>query len=182
MTILTALMVALFAGLLMPADQTSDGQFGAVTANLPLQDRLVAAGGLVEPASEARELAAAVVGRIVKVNFREGDHVAVGDVIAEVENDDLKAQLAAAEAMMMVRENELVRLQAGARAQEISAARAELREADAVAAMSRSSLERRIALEEKQSTSKESVEQARADRDTAEARRDLAAQRLSLLV
>jgi multidrug resistance efflux pump len=57
-----------------------------------------------------------------------------------------------------------------------------LREADAVAAMARSTLERRIALAEKQIASKEAVEQASADRDTAEARRDLAAQRLSLLV
>ena len=182
MTILLALMAGLFAALLLPADQTSNGQFGAVAANLPLQNRIVAAGGLVEPASEARELAATVVGRILKMNFQEGDRVAAGDVIAEVENDDLKAQLAAAEAMMIVRENELVRLKVGAREQEISAARAELREADAVATMARSTLERRISLEKKQSASKESVEQARADRDTADARRDLAAQRVSLLV
>ena len=181
-TVLAALVVALFAALLLPADRTGHRQSGAAAASLALHDRLVAAGGLVEPASEARVLAAAVVGRIMKMNFEEGDHVAAGDVIAEVENDDLKAQLAAAEAVVVARDSELIRLKAGARAQEIAAAGAELREADAVATMARSTLERRIALAEKQIASKEAVEQAGADRDTAEARRDLAAHRLSLLV
>ena len=144
--------------------------------------RLVAAGGLVEPASEARQLAATVVGRIVKMNLEEGSHVAAGDVIAEIENDDLKAQLAGAEAALAARANELARLKAGARDQEISAAKAELREADAVAANAGSAFDRRTALGVKQIVSKEAVDQARADRDTAEARRDLLAQRLSLLV
>ena len=48
--------------------------------------------------------------------------------------------------------------------------------------MARSTFERRSALGVKQIVSKEAVDQARADRDTAEARRDLLAQRLSLLV
>lgn len=180
--VLAALMVVLCAALLLPADRTRNGQFGAAAASIALDDRLVAAGGLVEPASEARELAATVVGRIVKINFEEGDRLAAGDVIAEIENGDLRAQLAAGEAIVLARESELVRLQAGAREQEISAARAELREADALAAIARSTLDRRIALGEKQIASKEEVEQARADSETAEARRDLVAQRLSLLI
>ena len=56
------------------------------------------------------------------MNFEEGDHVAAGDVIAEIENDDLKAQLAGAGAALSARRNELARLKAGAREQEISAA------------------------------------------------------------
>jgi HlyD family secretion protein len=144
--------------------------------------RLVAAGGLVEPASESRQLAATVVGRIVKMDIDEGSHVAAGDVVAEIENDDLKAQLAGAQAAVVARGNELVRLKAGAREQEIGAANAELREAEAVAANARSSFERRMALGARQIVSQEVVDQARADRDTAEARRDLLAQRLSLLV
>ena len=164
---------------LLLADWTRSEQLAAAAASPVVNDRLVAAGGLVEPASEARELAAPVVGRIVKMNYEEGDHVAAGDVIAEIENDDLKAQLAGAGAALIARGNELVRLKAGAREQEISAARAELREADAVAAMARSAFERRTALAAKQIVSQEALDQARTDRDTAEARRALMAERLS---
>ncbi|HEX3484003.1 MAG TPA: efflux RND transporter periplasmic adaptor subunit [Micropepsaceae bacterium] len=177
-----ALTLALSGALLVTVEQTS-GTESKAAANAPIaRDRLIAAGGLVEPASEARQLAASVVGRIVKMNFEEGDALAQGDVIAEVENDDLKAQAAGAEAAMAARASELARLKAGAREQEIAAAKAELREAEAVAANAQSSFERRVALGTKQIVSKEVVDQARADRDTAEARRDFLAQKLSLLV
>src|SRR5437016_1673515 len=179
--VLASLTAALFAALLLLADWTKSQELAAAV-NPVIGDRLVAAGGLVEPASEARELAAAVVGRIIKVNFEEGDHVAAGDVIAQIENDDLKAQLTGAEAALMTRENELLRLKTGAREQEISAARAELNEADAVAVMARSTFERRTALAGKGIVSQEGLDQARTDRDTAEARRALMAERLSLLV
>jgi HlyD family secretion protein len=181
--VLANLTVALFAALLLLlADWTRSEQLAAAAASLEVNDRLVAAGGLVEPASEARELAAPVVGRIVQMNFEEGDRVVAGDVIAQIENDDLKAQLAGAGAALIARENELLRLKTGAREQEISAARAELHEAEAVAAMALSAFERRTALEMKGIVSQEALDQARTDRDTAEARRALMAQRLSLLV
>jgi HlyD family secretion protein len=181
-TVLAGSTAVLFTALLLLADRTRGGQSEAAAVSPTVSDRLVAAGGLVEPASEARELAATVVGRIVKMNFEEGDRVDAGDVVAEIENDDLKAQIAGAEAALTARENELVRLKTGARVQEISAARAELREAEAVALMARATLERRSALGAKQAVSKEAVDQAQADRDSAEARRELMAQRLSLLV
>jgi multidrug efflux pump subunit AcrA (membrane-fusion protein) len=81
----------------------------ALAAPTP-RGRLVAAAGLVEPASEARQLEATMVGRLVTLNREEGDHVAAGEVIAEIENADLKAQLAESEAALSVRENELTRL------------------------------------------------------------------------
>src|ERR1700674_3244716 len=116
-TILASSTAALFAALLLLADWTRSEELAAAAASPVVNDRLVAAGGLVEPASEARELAAPVVGRIVKVNYEEGDRVAAGDVIAQIENDDLKAQLSGAEAALMARENELLRLKTGAREQ-----------------------------------------------------------------
>ncbi len=167
------------AVLLWPAEQTRVTTLGSSFA---IRDRMIAAAGLVEPASEARQLAATVVGRLVRVMFDEGNHVANGDVIAEIENDDLKAQLAEAEATAIARESELLRLKTGARPQEISAAKAELREAEATATMARANFERRIVLGDKQIVSKEQVDQARADRDTADARREMLAQKLGLLV
>jgi HlyD family secretion protein len=145
------------------------------------EGRVVAAAGLVEPASEARQLEATVVGRIMKMHFEEGDGVAEGEVIAEIENADVKAQLAKADATLAARSSELSRLKIGARKQEIEEAKAAVREAQSMAVLARSNFERQQALAERQIASKETVEKAIADRDAAEARRALLAERLSLL-
>src|SRR5258707_11167789 len=125
-----ALMVSLIAGLRVTVNQIWPA--GPAFAAPAAPDRFIAAGGCVEPASEARELAATVVGRLT-MTVGEGDHVSAGDLIAEVENEDLKAQFAAAQANQVARTNELARLKAGARVQEISEAKAAVREAEAVA-------------------------------------------------
>jgi len=174
-------MVSLIAGLRLALDQWDAGEAGRAFAATAAPDRFIAAGGCVEPATEARELAATVVGRLT-MTVREGDHVSAGELIAQIENDDLKAQLAAAEASQAARANELARLKAGARAQEIAAATAAVREAEAVAVHARTNFERQAALGMKQIASQEDVERARAERDAALAHRDLLAERLSLLV
>src|SRR5258705_9694193 len=128
-----AVMVSLIAGLRLTVDQWGIWQGGPAFAAQAARDRFIAAGGCVEPGSEARELAATVVGRLT-MTVGEGDHVSAGDLIAEVENEDLKAQLAAAGATGNARANELARLKAGARVQEIAEAKAAVREAEAAAA------------------------------------------------
>ena len=144
--------------------------------------RLIAAAGLVEPASEARQLEGTMIGRLVTMNVSEGDRISAGEVIAEIENSDLKAQLGEAQATLAVRENELKRLLTGARPQEIDQAKAALREAEATAAAAKSNYERQSALEAKKIVSTALVEQALAGRDTTEAHRALVAAQLSLLV
>jgi multidrug resistance efflux pump len=111
----------------------------------------------------------------------EGQHVAAGQVMAEIENLDLKAQVMGAEAALMVRESELLRLKTGARQQEIAEAKAAVREAEAIVANARSNDERQNALGARQIVSTEAVEKAHAERASAEAHRDLLAQRLALL-
>jgi len=143
---------------------------------------MVAAGGLVEPVSESRDLASSVVGRLIKMNKDEGDEVKEREVIAEIENADLKADLAAAQAAVTVRTNELERLLAGARDQERREAQAAVREAEAAVRLARQTFERRQSLGDKRVASQESVDQARSGLDAAEARRALLAERLSLLI
>jgi HlyD family secretion protein len=176
-----AVTVSLIAGLRLTVDQWEIWQAGPAFAAPAVQARFIAAGGCVEPASEARELAATVVGRLT-MTVGEGDHVSAGDLIAEIENEDLKAQLSAAEATGHARANELARLKAGARVQEIAEAKAAVREAEAVAANARTIAERQSALGLKQIVSQEAVERAQSERDAALARRDLLAERLALLV
>jgi hypothetical protein len=67
-----ALMVSLIAGLRLTVDQIWPA--GPAFAAPAAPDRFIAAGGCVEPASEARELAATVVGRLT-MTVGEGDHV-----------------------------------------------------------------------------------------------------------
>jgi HlyD family secretion protein len=144
--------------------------------------RLVAAPGLVEPISGTRQLAATVVGRITSMPVDEGDRVKAGQVVAEIDNADLRAQLAAAKAAVEARQSELQRLQAGAREQERREAEASVAEAQAETNLTRLTYQRREALGAKSIVSKESVDQARADRDAAMAREALQAERLALLV
>jgi len=155
---------------------------GTVPVERSRPDRIVAAGGLVEPVSEARDLAAGVVGRLVKMNVGEGDEVKAGDIVAEIENGDLKAELAAAEAAVAVRANELERLLAGAREQERGEAQAAVREAEAIARMARLTFARRHALGDKSVASQEAIDQARSKLDASEARKAVLAERLSLLL
>ncbi len=171
----SALALELLAGI-APSWQST----GALAAP-PAAPRLVAAAGLVEPATEARPLEGTMVGRLVAMNVAEGDRVQAGEVLAEIENADLKAQLAGAQATLAVRENELRRLLTGARPQEIDQARAALREAEAAAAEARSNYERQKSLEAKKIVSTAVVEQALAGRDTSEAHRAAVAAQLSLL-
>src|SRR5512146_173132 len=139
--ILGPVMLAVIGALLMPHETTSSTLLGSAYAVTEPEDKLIAADGVVEPASEERQLAATVIGRIVSTAVQEGDHVAAGQVIAEIENADLKAELAQAEATASAEENELLRLKNGARPQEIAAAKAELREAEAALLMARSTSE-----------------------------------------
>lgn len=181
-TIALSLAVALIAAQQRWAGNSPATWSYAIASEIaPVRSGLVAAGGLVEPASEARQLSAAVIGKIVKFTVAEGDRVAAEEVIAEIENAELKAQLAAARAELAARESELARLKAGARDQEINQAKAEVREAEAATQLARVSFERRSELVKQQVASAESIDQARMTRDVAEARRVLVTERLSLL-
>jgi HlyD family secretion protein len=143
--------------------------------------RLVVAPGLVEPASEAREVAAEVRGRLTRVLVEEGDAVQAGQLIAEVENADLHAQVGAAQAAIELRDGELTRLINGARPQERREVQAQLLEADAALSYAKLEHERRRPLVDKGFASRETLDQLRANLAGAEARRSALYERLSLI-
>jgi len=180
-TIALSLAVVLIAALPWAGNSPTTWSYAIAAEIPPARSGLVAAGGLVEPASEARQLSATVIGRIVTFNVDEGDRVAAGHVIAEIENAELKAQLAVAQAELSARESELDRLNTGARDQEINQAKAAVKEAEANAQLARVNFDRRSELVKTQVASAETIDQARMNRDVAEARRSLMMERLSLL-
>src|SRR5215471_10222796 len=89
-------------------------------ANEPVQQAtfLVAAAGRVEPGSEDIKLSSELNGKLKSIQVEEGDRVARGQVLAELQNDDYRAQVASADAEVRQREAELRKVINGARSQE----------------------------------------------------------------
>ncbi|MHB9119725.1 MAG: HlyD family secretion protein [Burkholderiales bacterium] len=65
-------------------------------------------------------------GKVEKILVREGDNVAQGQLVAVLENDDLRAQVKAAEGELAVAQSRLLEVKSGARREEIRQAAAAL--------------------------------------------------------
>ncbi|MCI0454072.1 MAG: HlyD family efflux transporter periplasmic adaptor subunit [Candidatus Dadabacteria bacterium] len=142
---------------------------------------LVAAPGRVEPISEEINLGADISGKIKEVLVEEGDQIKEGQVIAVLENDDYRAQVSSAEAMLKLKEAELRRIINGARNQERRGAWAEVKEAQAVMKNAQADLERRRALYRKGIIAREEVERTERDYNVAKARYEATVEHHSLI-
>jgi multidrug resistance efflux pump len=150
-------------------------------APLVLDASEIAAGGLVEPSGEERVVIPQLSGRLARVYVDEGDTVTAGQLLAEIENAEYRAAVAAAEAHVALRQAELDKLVHGARVEELAAARAARAEAVAGEQVARAELKRREPMAARELISAEQLEQARAQADAATARREQAAAQLALL-
>lgn len=92
---------------------------------------LVAAAGRVEPMSDEVKIGSPVAGRL-RVLIKEGQVLSAGQVIAMVENRDLAARLAQAEAGVALRNAELRKVESGTTAQERQSAEVAVKEARAL--------------------------------------------------
>ena len=106
-------------------------------------DSHIAARGRVEgTTSQEIKLASRVVGRLKQVTVLDGDPIRKGQVVAVLENDDLKAQVEQARANVRRVQAEFEKLLNGARPEERAAARASMEEARAAAENARQDYER----------------------------------------
>jgi multidrug resistance efflux pump len=105
-----------------------------------------------------------VGGRIARVHVKEGDRVAEGDLLVELDDKDVVPMVKAAEAQLRQAEATLAKLEAGAREEEI-------RQAEAAAEQARQQYA--IALEGARS---QEIDAARAAAEAAKAQRDDAQQ------
>lgn len=90
----------------------------------------VSASGTVVPRRQAR-LSFDSPGRVKQVLVRAGDHVAAGQALIELEQDDLRASVQLAEQDLAIQEANLAALQKGASAEDVAAASAAMDSAQA---------------------------------------------------
>jgi ABC exporter DevB family membrane fusion protein len=145
------------------------------------QPALVAAPGRVEPVSEEIKVSSEIRGKIRSVLVEEGDTVKSGQVLAVLENDDFRAQVASAEARLTQRRAELRLVVNGARDQERREVWESVKEAEAMLENAGAEMERRQSLYEKGVIAREESGRAEREYKVAKARFDAARQRHALI-
>ncbi|MBX7245394.1 MAG: efflux RND transporter periplasmic adaptor subunit [Candidatus Sumerlaeaceae bacterium] len=142
---------------------------------------VLTASGYVTPRRRV-SLSPKVIGKVAWVGIEKGDRVTSGQVLVKLEDRDYQARRAEAAAQVSVAEARVRELQNGARPEERNKARAELNQFMASFRNFERLLQRRIELGEKGGAiSKEDVDDARANREVAEARLESAKQSLALI-
>lgn len=157
---------------------------GATTASAspsaPIPDR-IAGPGRVEPLSEEIQVSAQIGGKLLSVDVEEGDRICLDEVLAVVENRDLKARVASAEATLAQKEAELRRVVNGARPEERREAHASMKAAEAELENSRIEMERRERAYREGVFAREVADRSVRDHGVAQARFDAARERSALI-
>jgi HlyD family secretion protein len=90
----------------------------------------LSAGGYIIARHQV-EVGAKITGRVIALEVKEGDVVRAGQVIARLDDEEIRAQVRQAEATLAAARARLAELEAGSRPQEIDRARAEMLRAEA---------------------------------------------------
>lgn len=146
------------------------GRTAKVAPTATTKDWIVAGAGRVEPESEDIKLGVELSGKLKAVYVEEGDHVAKGQLLAELENADYRAQVDSARAEVDQREAELRKVVNGARREERREAYASVDQAQAVKLNAESEMQRRQKLYEAGVISREEAEQYAKQYDVAKAK------------
>ncbi|MBX7165161.1 MAG: efflux RND transporter periplasmic adaptor subunit [Pirellulales bacterium] len=128
-------------------------------------------------AVERSRVASRAGGQVEEYPLREGAAIQAGDMLAKLRTETMEIQLGAARALARQAEQEYTRLQAGYRPEEIAAAEARMKAAQAVASRSTSDLERKKQLFGQHTISQQELddatfEESRAAQTLAELRAD----------
>jgi len=172
----------LVSGSLMVASKRAQDRAAAATNNQANQHpSLIAGPGRVEPASEDIKIGSELSGRLKAVNVEEGDAIHRGQVLAELENADYRAQVESARANVLAKEAALRKVINGARHQERAEAWSSVNEAKAVMENAQSELRRRQALFDAAVVSREELERYAREADVAKAKYDSAVEQHALV-
>lgn len=134
------------------------------------------ASGTVE--ATTADLGFMVAGRVAEVAVREGDEVAVGQVLARLDAEELEARAEAAAAQHEAARAALAELESGSRSEEVAQARAGVRAAAARVEDAGRDLDRARRLFEGGAISREAMDRAGTAHELAEAALDQAREQL----
>jgi len=182
----TALAVGLGAFLLtaslLVASRRSHESAAATRAASASQGPLLIAGpGRVEPYSEDIKIGSELSGRLKSVNVEEGDAIHRGQVLAELENADYRAQVESSRANVVAKQAVLRKVINGARRQERDEAWSSVNEARAVMENAQSELHRRQELFSAGVVSREELDRFAREADVAKAKYEAAVQQHALV-
>jgi len=153
----------------------------AMVASSSRGPQLIAGPGRVEPYSEDIKIGSELSGRLKTVLVEEGDAIHRGQVLAELENADYRAQVESAKAAVVAKEATLRKVINGARRQERDEAWSSVNEARTVMANAQSELHRRQELYSAGVVSREELERYTSDADVAKAKYQSAVEQHSLV-
>lgn len=141
----------------------------------------IAGPGRVEPSSEDIKIGSELSGRLKIVNVEEGDAIHRGEVLAELENADYRAQVESSRANVVAKEATLRKVINGARHQERAEAWSSVNEAKAVMENAQAELHRRQELFAAGVVSREELDRYAREADVAKAKYDAAVQQHALV-
>jgi ABC exporter DevB family membrane fusion protein len=142
---------------------------------------LIAGPGRVEPYSEDIKIGSELSGRLKVVIAEEGDVIRRGQVLAELENADYRAQVDSAKANVVAKQAVLRKVVNGARRQERDEAWSSVNEAKAVMENADSELHRRQELFSAGVVSREELDRYGREADVAKAKYEAAVQQHALV-
>ncbi|ALS20424.1 efflux RND transporter periplasmic adaptor subunit [Paenibacillus naphthalenovorans] len=121
--LIPTVLTTVFVGILPGCSDTSDAS-GANPASVPV--KVIKLGQFTDPGLSGKiipdqdiKIVSKVSGKVAGVNVQEGDKVKKGDVLVQLETDDLLQQVRQAQSGVAAAEAKLADTQAGARTQEI---------------------------------------------------------------
>ncbi|MBI5502135.1 MAG: efflux RND transporter periplasmic adaptor subunit [Deltaproteobacteria bacterium] len=165
----------------LPPEASGERKPGVPVPVRGSEDKEVLATGAVrsQVGAEVR-VGARISGRVDRLLVKVGDVVAAGQVIAEIEHADLDARIKSAQADRDVARASLALLQRGPRAEDVDAARAAVREAQAEVEMAKLTVDRRRSLVERGMAPPEQLDDAERGLAVARARAEAARQTVEL--
>jgi HlyD family secretion protein len=140
---------------------------------------VLTAGGYIIPRRRV-DVSAKIGGRVEDLRVDKGDMVRAGDVLARLDDREIRAQLAQAHANKSAAEARLAEAVAGSRPQEVERSRATLAQADANVRTTRANLDRADRLHKTGVLSKQFLDDAQNAYDVAVAQAAVARENLEL--
>ena len=180
-SLIVGLGIFLMTASLVVASRRAHESTAASAPSSHSSPRMIAGPGRVEPSSEDIKIGSELSGRLKVVNVEEGDAIRRGQVLAELENADYRAQVESARANVIAKQAVLRKVINGARRQERDEAWSSVNEAKAVTENAKSELRRRQELFSAGVVSREELERYAREADVAQAKYEAAVQQHALV-